>query len=99
MAILTPPRGNSLFGCKLSAAVQYRGTCLFASALVFAQLKNLPGHPKSDAEKITEPEFAGATGRLMLNIVISFAEHESSVKSERPAPENRLRLRVGFGIG
>jgi site-specific DNA recombinase len=43
----------------------------------------------------TEPEFAGPTGLLMLRVVNSFAEHESSVKSERVARANRERAHRG----
>lgn len=43
----------------------------------------------------TEPEFTGSTGLLMLRIISGFAEHESSVKSERVARKSLQRAESG----
>jgi DNA invertase Pin-like site-specific DNA recombinase len=44
---------------------------------------------------VTEPSFDGAAGLLMLRLVSSFAEHESSVKSERVARAAKQRAERG----
>src|SRR5690606_40574780 len=44
---------------------------------------------------LTEPQFSGPTGLLMLRIVAGFAEHESNVKSERVARKEKQRAERG----
>lgn len=44
---------------------------------------------------VTEPEFSGATGLLVLRMLGAFASHESQVKSERVARKNQASAQQG----
>jgi site-specific DNA recombinase len=44
---------------------------------------------------VTEPEFSGRTGMLMLRLLVAFASHESGVKSERIARKVRELAEAG----
>lgn len=46
-------------------------------------------------ESVTEPEFRGAAGLLMLRMLVAFANHESAVKSERVARARKDRAERG----
>jgi site-specific DNA recombinase len=48
-----------------------------------------------DLMSMTEPEFRGATGILLLRILSGFAEHESTVKSERVARKRKSEAEQG----
>jgi len=56
--------------------------CLFTSALVLAQLKNVPGHPKTDAEKITDALSAGP----------AFITKDATVLDWPPTPGGEYRV-------
>lgn len=45
---------------------------------------------------VTEPEFTGRTGLLILRMLIAFANHESGVKSERVARKIREQAEAGM---
>lgn len=44
---------------------------------------------------VTEPEFGGRTGLLMLRMLVNFASHESGVKSERVARKIKEQAELG----
>lgn len=44
---------------------------------------------------VTEPEFGGRTGLLILRMLVAFASHESGVKSERVSRKSREQAEAG----